>query len=48
MKILERLVTALMKFLATVPLPARLNGHAVVAGLPVPTGDLAPAAGGPS
>ena len=34
--------------LATVPLHARLNGHAVVAGLPVQTDDLIPVAGGPS
>ena len=34
--------------LATVPLRARLNGRPVVAGLPVPTDDLVPIAGGPS
>ena len=34
--------------LATVPLRARLNGRPVVAGLPVPTDDLVPVAGGPS
>ena len=34
--------------LATVPLRARLNGHPVVAGLPVPTDDLIPVATGPS
>ena len=34
--------------LATVPLRARLNGRPVVAGLPVPTDDLGPVAGGPS
>ena len=34
--------------LATVPLRARLNGRPVVAGLPVPTDDLIPVAGGPS
>ena len=34
--------------LGTVPLRARLNGHPVVAGLPVPTDDLIPVAGGPS
>ena len=34
--------------LATVPLLARLNGRPVVAGLPVPTDDLVPVAGGPS
>ena len=34
--------------LATVPLCARLNGYPVVAGLPVPTDDLMPIAGGPS
>ena len=34
--------------LAIVPLRARLNGNPVVAGLPVPTGDLIPVAGGPS
>ena len=33
---------------ATVPLRARLNGRPVVAGLPVPTDDLVPVAGGPS
>ena len=33
---------------ATVPLRARLNGHLVVAGLPVPTDDLIPVPGGPS
>ena len=34
--------------LATVPLRARLNGRPVVAGLPVPTADLIPVAGGQS
>ena len=34
--------------LATVPLRAHLNGHRVVAGLPVPTDDLIAVAGGPS
>ena len=34
--------------LATVPLRALLNGHPVVAGLPVPTDDLIPVAGRPS
>ena len=34
--------------LATVPVRARLNGRPVVAGLPVPTDDLVPVAGGPS
>ena len=34
--------------LATVPLRVRLNGRPVVAGLPVPTDDLVPVAGGPS
>ena len=34
--------------LAAVPLRARLNGRPVVAGLPVPTDDLVPVAGGPS
>ena len=34
--------------LAKVPLRARLNRHPVVAGLPVPTDDLNPVAGGPS
>ena len=34
--------------LATVPLHARLNGHPVVARLPVPTDDLIPVASGPS
>ena len=34
--------------LATVPLRRRLNGYPVVAGLPVPTDDLIPVAGGPS
>ena len=33
--------------LATVPLRARLNGHPVVTGLPVPIDDLIPVAGGP-
>ena len=33
------------RVLATVPLRARLNGHPVVAGLPVPTDDLIPVAG---
>ena len=33
------------KVLATVPLRARENGHAVVAGVPVPTDDLIAAAG---
>ena len=33
--------------LATVPLSARLNGRPVVTGLPVPTDDLIPVAGGP-
>ena len=33
---------------SVVPLRARLNGHPVVAGLPVPTDDLVPVAGGPS
>ena len=33
--------------LATVPLRARLNGHPVVAELPMPTGDLIPVAGEP-
>ena len=33
--------------LATVPLRARLNGHPLVAGLPVPADDLIPVAGGP-
>ena len=37
-----------MQVHATVPLRARLNGHTVVAGLPVPTDDLIPVAGGPS
>ena len=32
--------------LAPVPLRARLNGHPVVAGLPLPTGDVIPVAGG--
>ena len=36
------------QILATVPLRARVNGHPVVAGLPVPTDDLIPVAGGPS
>ena len=36
------------QFLATVPLCAHLNAHLVVAGLPVPTDDLTPVAGGPS
>ena len=34
--------------LATVPRRARLNGHLVVAGLPVPPDDLIPFAGEPS
>ena len=34
--------------LATVPLRARLIGRPVIAGLPVPTDDLIPVAGGPS
>ena len=34
--------------LATVPLRARLNGHEVVAGLPVLTEELIPVAGWPS
>ena len=37
-----------LQVLATVPLRARLNGRPVVAGLPVPTDDLIPVAGGPS
>ena len=37
-----------MQVRATVTLRARLNGHAVAAGLPVPTDDLIPVAGGPS
>ena len=36
------------RVLATVPLHAHLNRHSVVAGLPVPTDDLMPVAGGPS
>ena len=36
------------QLLATVPLRARLNGHPVGAGLPAPTDDLIPVAGGPS
>ena len=31
-----------------VPVCARLNGRPVVTGLPVPTDDLVPVAGGPS
>ena len=37
-----------LQALATVPLSARLNGHPVVAGLPVLIDDLIPVAGGPS
>ena len=36
------------QILATVPLRARLNGRPLFAGLPVPTDDLVPVAGGPS
>ena len=38
----------MQQVLATVPLRARLNRHLVVAGLPVPTDDVIPVAGGPS
>ena len=34
--------------LVTAALRARLNGHPVVAGMPVPTDELIPVAGGPS
>ena len=34
--------------LVTVPLHVRLNGHPMVAGLPVPTDYLIPITGGPS
>ena len=34
--------------LAKVPSRARLNGHPLVAGLPVPTDDMIPVGGGPS
>ena len=47
-KFLKNAMRDLSTTLATVPLRARLNGRPVVAGLPVPTDDLVPVAGGPS